>query len=49
MTKVRISFDYVPDEPDGEDSTGMSEPEYVRLQDALIDLGADNVEINKAP
>jgi hypothetical protein len=45
--KVRVSFDYYPDEPDEGDRTGMSEEEYLRLHDKLMGLGADDVTIER--
>lgn len=42
---VTVTFAYVPDEPDASDSTGMSADEYERLSAALIDLGADDLQI----
>lgn len=47
QTKVRISFDYYPDEPDPDDSTGMSEDEHIDLMEKLSALGADGIEIEK--
>lgn len=40
---VLVKFDYEPDEPDEDDPTGMSSDEFDRLQDRLMELGADNV------
>lgn len=42
---VRVTFDYYPDEPDPADHSGMSEDEFLRLHNALAELGADNVKI----
>jgi hypothetical protein len=47
QTKVRVSFDYYPDEPDPADPTGMSEDEYNALIEKLGALGADGVQIEK--
>ena len=44
---VKVTFNYEPDDPDDDDATGMSSDEYDQLYDALISLGADNVEIKK--
>lgn len=46
--KVRVSFDFYPDEPDPDDETGMSDEEHLALMDHLAQLGADNVEIERA-
>jgi hypothetical protein len=43
MSKVRVTFDYYPDEPDDQDATGMSDHEYEALTQGLVDLGADNI------
>ena len=45
--KVRVSFDYCPDEPDPDDSSGLSEDEYMRLMDQLQELGAENVSFER--
>jgi len=47
QTKVRVSFDYYPSDPDPDDSTGMSEAEYIQLNNQLAMLGADDVEIER--
>jgi hypothetical protein len=47
QTKVRVSFDYYPENPDPDDETGMSEEEYEALMDKLGALGADNPEFKK--
>ena len=49
MATVRITFDYEPDEPDPSDSTGMSEGEHLRVTEALMELGAMNVRIERPP
>lgn len=46
--KVRVSFDYYPEQPDPDDETGMSEEEHVDLMDKLAALGADDVQMEKA-
>jgi hypothetical protein len=45
---VRVTFKYEPDEPDEEHPTGLSEEEYEHLSDALVALGAYDIEIEKA-
>ena len=47
MMSVRVTFDYYPDDPDDSDSTGMSEDEFVELNDKLAQLGADNVTVER--
>lgn len=48
MTVV-IKFNYEPDEPDDDDSTGLSSDEFDRVSDRLMEgFGADNIEITKA-
>ena len=47
--RVKVTFIYMPDEPDEGDDTGMSEAEFEQLQDALMELGADNVLIERVP
>lgn len=42
---VKVTFDYEPGEPDDENDSGLSEEEYDRLTEALIELGAMNVRI----
>lgn len=44
---VKISFNYEPDEPDDTDRTGMSEEEYLQLTDALMQLGADDITMER--
>lgn len=44
---VKVTFMYEPGEPDADDRTGMSENEYNELTDALMQIGADNIEIEK--
>lgn len=44
---TRVTFDFEPDEPDDDDSTGMSEAEYLRLSEQLAELGATNIKIEK--
>lgn len=45
--KVRVSFDYYPDDPDPDDSTGLSSEEHEDLMGKLMQLGADDVQIEK--
>jgi hypothetical protein len=45
--RVRISFDYYPENPDPEDPTGMSNDEYDTVMDILSQLGADNPTIER--
>jgi hypothetical protein len=47
QTKVRVSFDYYPDDPDPDDPTGMTEEAHQELMDELAALGADNPTIEK--
>lgn len=42
-----VTFTYEPDEPDDDDSSGMSVDEFDRLMDALAQLGATNVYAEK--
>jgi hypothetical protein len=44
QTKVIVSFDFYPDDPDPDDPTGMGEEEFEQLTRNLSDLGADNIE-----
>ena len=44
-----MQFTYEPDEPDSDDSTGMSEAEYDQLVESLMELGATDIEINRKP
>lgn len=45
---VRVQFDYEPDEPDDDDKTGMSEAEYEKVTDGLMQTyGAENIEFEK--
>lgn len=44
QTKVIVSFDYYPDDPDPKNVTGMGEEEYDDLMTKLASLGADNVD-----
>ena len=46
MTVVRVVFDYEPDYPDEDDSTGMSEDEFERVFDAITHLGGMNIEMD---
>jgi hypothetical protein len=45
--KVKVTFVYVPEEPDPGDSTGMTEDEYNRLIDQLMQLGAEDTTIER--
>jgi hypothetical protein len=47
MSTVKVTFEYEPDEPDDSDSTGLSEAEFVRVNDALMSIGADNIEFER--
>lgn len=44
---VTVTFRYTPEEPDPDDSTGMSNDEFDRLMDALMPLGAEDVKVEK--
>lgn len=45
--KVKVSFDYYPDEPDPDDETGMSEDEYDDLMRKVIELGGGDIQFKK--
>jgi hypothetical protein len=45
--KVRVSFDYYPDDPDPDDSTGMSEAEHEALMNKVMSLGGDDMQVEK--
>lgn len=45
--KVKVTFEYEPEEPDEGDRSGMSEEEFMRLMDDLMALGANDIEIEK--
>ena len=47
QTKVRVSFDYYPEDPDPDDETGMSTEEFDRLMEQLGELGADAPDVRK--
>jgi hypothetical protein len=47
MDTVTVSFTYHPDEPDPDNSTGLSLDEHERLVDGLMQLGAEDVSITK--
>jgi hypothetical protein len=47
QSKVRVSFDYYPDEPDADDDTGMAEGEYLELIERIGELGGDNPTVEK--
>lgn len=42
---VTVTFQYEPDEPDSEDPTGVSNAEFESLCDALMQLGAQNINV----
>jgi len=42
---VTVTFKYEPDEPDADDSTGMSKEEFSQLTEQLAALGADEIEV----
>lgn len=45
---VKISFNYEPDEPDEDDSTGMSLEEYERVTEHLMSsVGAESIQVEK--
>jgi hypothetical protein len=44
---VTVTFTYEPDDPDDGDRTGMSMEEHDSLTEALMALGADNIEIER--
>lgn len=42
--KVKVTFDYHPADPDPSDPTGLSEEEFERLTEELMEqLGAENI------
>jgi hypothetical protein len=45
--KVRVSFDYQPDEGDPDDATGLTADEHLELSQALAALGAENIEMER--
>lgn len=45
--KVKVSFDYYPDEPDPDDETGMSEDEFNDMMEKVLALGGDDIQIQK--
>jgi hypothetical protein len=45
--KVRVEFDYYPDDPDPGDETGMSEDEFIDLTDRISQLGGDNLSAKR--
>ncbi len=47
MNTVKITFVYEPDEPDEDDATGMSEDEYTRVTDAVMQLGGCDIQCEK--
>lgn len=44
---VRVTFMFEPDEPDDNDRTGLSEAEFERLMELLMDVGAENIEVRR--
>lgn len=47
MTQVKVEFTYTPEDPDENDSTGMSNEEYDELMDSLMPLGAEDIKVVK--
>jgi hypothetical protein len=47
QTKVHVSFDYYPDEPDPSSPVGMSEDEYNSFFQRVMELGGDEIMISK--
>lgn len=45
--RVKVSFDFEPENPDDDDSTGMEVAEYETLTEGLMELGATNIQISK--
>lgn len=46
---VKITFNYEPDEPDDDDETGVSEAEYTKVTEILMEqIGAENIKFEKA-
>lgn len=43
---VKITFNYEPVQPDPDDSTGMEESEFISVTDHLMQIGADDIEID---
>lgn len=48
MGQVKVSFVYEPDEPDEADSTGVSSDEYELVTGKLMEMGAENIQFEKA-
>jgi hypothetical protein len=44
---VSVSFKFLPEEPDPDDPTGVSEDEYNNLTDQLTQLGAEDIQVVK--
>lgn len=44
---VLVKFEYEPEQPDDDDSTGMASEEFDDLHDRLVALGADNITMEK--
>lgn len=48
MTRVRITFEYDPDEgADDDHDLGITEDEYTRVSDLLMEIGAEDPTIEK--
>ena len=45
--KVRVVFDYYPDEPDLDDRMGMSEAEFDRLHEAVSEAGGIDLAVQR--
>lgn len=45
--KVYVTFVYEPDDPDPDDSTGVSEAEFEWLMEQLMTLGAYDIQIER--
>lgn len=42
-----MTFFMTPEEPDADDRTGMSEAEHQQLMDALMELGGEDIRVEK--
>lgn len=49
MTVINVSYTPDPEDEDPDDDSGLKEPAFVALMDSLIALGADNIDITRAP
>lgn len=48
MSQIKVTFLYTPDDPDEEDSTGVSNEEFERVHDRLsMEFGAEDIQIEK--